>query len=58
MKDGREIAKVATDNYGDFKLDKLPEDSGAYTLEITYAGRRATREATLGESINLGDIRI
>ena len=58
MKDGREIAKVATDNYGDFKLDKLPENSGAYTLEITFAGRRATREATLGESINLGDIRI
>ena len=58
LKDGREIAKVATDNYGDFKLDKLPENSGAYTLEITFAGRRATREATLGESINLGDIRI
>ncbi len=58
MKDGVEIAKVATDNYGDFKLDKLPENSGAYTLEITHAGRRATREATLGESINFGDIRI
>ena len=58
MKDGREIAKVATDNYGDFKLDKLPDNSGAYTVEITYAGRRATRDATLGESTNLGEIRI
>ena len=58
MKDGNEIAKTTTDNYGDFKLDKLPEGSGAYTLDITYAGRRTTVEATLGESINLGAIRI
>ena len=56
MKDGREVGKVTTDNYGDFKLDKLPEGSGAYMLDITYAGRRVTREASLGESINLGEI--
>ena len=58
MKDGREVAKVATDNYGDFKLDRLPESSGNYTLDIVHAGRRVTREAFLGESINLGEIRI
>lgn len=58
MKGGNEIAKTTTDNYGDFKLDKLPEGSGAYTLDFTYAGRRTTVEATLGESINLGAIRI
>ncbi len=58
MKDGRELQKAATDNYGDFKLDRLPEGSGTYTLEITHAGRRVTRETTLGASVNLGEIRI
>ena len=58
MKDGKEIAKVTTDNYGDFKLDRLPEGSGAYSLDIVHAGRRVTRDAFLGESINLGEIRI
>ena len=58
MKDGREVAKATTDNYGDFKLDRLAEGSGDYTVEIVHAGRRATRNVTLGESINLGDIRI
>ena len=58
MKDGREIAIATTDNYGDFKLDKLPEGSGAYIVEVEYAGRRITRPAHLGESVNLGEIRI
>jgi Fe-S-cluster-containing dehydrogenase component len=58
MQDGREIAKVVTDTYGDFKLDQLPEGSSAYAIDIVHAGRRATRDVTLGESVNLGEIRI
>lgn len=58
MKDGNELAKVTTDNYGDFKLDRLPEGSGTYTVDITFAGRRAIREVGLGESVSLGEIRI
>ncbi len=58
MKDGNEVAKVVTDNYGDFKLDKLAEGSGIYTVDVVHAGRRVTRDVTLGESINLGEIRI
>ncbi len=58
MKDGNEIAKVSTDIYGDFKIDKLPEGSGSYTLDIVHDGRRVTRAVALGESVNLGEIRI
>ncbi len=58
MKDGNEIAKVSTDIFGDFKIDKLPEGSGSYTLDIVHDGRRVTRAVTLGESVNLGEIRI
>ncbi len=58
MRGGNEIAKVATDNYGDFKLDRLPEGSGEYTVDIVHAGRRATKSVSLGVSVNLGEIRI
>ena len=58
LKDGKEIASGSTDNYGDFKLDKLEPGSGAYTLEISHAGRTATAEARLGESVTLPEIRI
>jgi len=59
LKDGRAIAECASDNYGDFKFDKLDPESGAYTVEIEAAGR-ATKsvEARLGESVNLGEIRL
>jgi Fe-S-cluster-containing dehydrogenase component len=58
-KDGAKIAETVTDNYGDFKFDRLPENSGAYSIEISAAGRTAkTLAATLGASINLGEIRV
>jgi hypothetical protein len=59
MKDGRAVAETASDNYGDFKFDKLDESSGAYTIEIEAAGRaNKTVEAKLGDSVNLGEIRL
>jgi Fe-S-cluster-containing dehydrogenase component len=59
LKDGRSIAELASDNYGDFKFDRLDENSGRYTVEISAPGRaRKTVEATLGASVNLGEIRI
>ena len=58
LKGGREIATSATDNYGDFKFDKLDEDSGVYTVEVEAGGRKKTVEASLGASINLGEIRL
>jgi Fe-S-cluster-containing dehydrogenase component len=58
-KDGALVAEIFSDNYGDFKFDRLPENSGSYAVEIEAAGRPAkTIEATLGESVNLGEIRL
>jgi hypothetical protein len=58
-KDGRTVAETTSDNYGDFKLDKLDENSGRYTLEISAKGRaKKVVDATLGASINLGEIRL
>jgi NAD-dependent dihydropyrimidine dehydrogenase PreA subunit len=58
-KDGRTLAETTSDNYGDFKFDKLDEDSGRYIVEISAPGRPTrTVEAKLGASINLGEIRL
>jgi Fe-S-cluster-containing dehydrogenase component len=58
MKDGVPVATTNTDNYGDFKFDRLDEESGTYSIEIEGLGRTRTVEATLGKSRNLGEIRI
>ena len=58
-KGGTVVAETVTDNYGDFKFDKLDENSGRYLLEITARGRpKKTIETKLGASINLGEIRL
>ncbi|MPY68700.1 MAG: oxidoreductase [Alphaproteobacteria bacterium] len=58
-KDSAKQAEAVTDIYGDFKFDRLPEDSGAYTVEIEAQGHpKKTVEATLGESVYLGEIRL
>jgi Fe-S-cluster-containing dehydrogenase component len=57
-KDGKPVAETATDNYGDFKFDRLDENSGRYTVEVSASGRRKTLDATLGVSVNLGEIRL
>jgi Fe-S-cluster-containing dehydrogenase component len=58
VKDGSAVAVTTTDNYGDFKFDRLDESSGHYTLQIFAGGRTKTVEAELGDSINLGEIRL
>jgi Fe-S-cluster-containing dehydrogenase component len=59
IKDGRTLAETTSDNYGDFKFDRLDENSGSYTVEIAAAGRPVkTVTAVLGDSINLGEIRL
>ena len=55
---GKVVAEATTDNYGDFKFDKLKESSGAYVVEISKGGRKKSVDAKLGESINLGEIRL
>jgi hypothetical protein len=58
LKDGRLVAEASSDGYGDFKFDKLDEDSGKYVVEISANGRNRTVETRLGASINLGEIRL
>jgi Fe-S-cluster-containing dehydrogenase component len=58
LKDGAPVATTTTDNYGDFKFDRLNEGSGRYSVEISALGRSKSVEATLGESRNLGEIRL
>jgi Fe-S-cluster-containing dehydrogenase component len=58
LKDGALVAEMASDNYGDFKFDKLDEGSGKYMIEISAKGRTKTVEAQLGASVNLGEIKL
>jgi len=58
LKDGAPVAEMASDNYGDFKFDRLDEGSGKYTVEVSARGRSRTVEAQLGASVNLGEIRL
>ncbi len=58
LKNGASFGLTTTDNYGDFKFDRLDEDSGCYTVQIFLNGRSKTVEAVLGASINLGEIRM
>jgi Fe-S-cluster-containing dehydrogenase component len=52
------VAETTSDNYGDFRFDRLDEDSGSYQVEISKDGLRKTVEARLGVSVNLGEIRL
>jgi hypothetical protein len=59
LHNGQPIAQAQSDNYGDFKFDRLDEESGAYVVEIEARGRKKkTVEARLGASVNLGEIRL
>jgi Fe-S-cluster-containing dehydrogenase component len=56
-KDGQVISETTTDNYGDFRFDRLDEKSGSYSVEIvTRDGKRKEVEVVLGESVNLGEL--
>jgi Fe-S-cluster-containing dehydrogenase component len=58
IKDGQTVARATTDNYGDFKFDKLDENSGRYTIEVMGLGRTKMLDATLGASVFVGEIRL
>ena len=59
IKDGDTVAEAKSDNYGDFKFDRLEENSGGYTIKIASdGGQSVSIAAELGESISLGEIRL
>ncbi len=54
LKGGEEVAKTQTDAFGDFKIDRLDPDSGAYTVRIDADNfETKTADFELGESITL-----
>ncbi len=56
---GEIVAETETDGFGDFKIDRLDPDSGDYTVELSVDGMGVERrEVVLGESVNLGEIRL
>jgi hypothetical protein len=58
LKNGAVVAEATTDNYGDFKFDRLSENSGDYSVEVVFGKNERAVKARLGESINLGEIRL
>ena len=58
LKNGAVVAEATTDNYGDFKFDRLSENSGDYSVEVVFGKNKRAVKARLGESINLGEIRL
>jgi Fe-S-cluster-containing dehydrogenase component len=58
-KDGREVGRAVTDTFGEFKIDRLPPDSGGYRLEVRSAAGSFGGDFDLGaESRYLGVIRL
>lgn len=51
------IAEAVADAFGDFRFDKLPEDSGVYGVDLELDGRRSQRvDVELGKSKNIGTL--
>ena len=58
-KDGREAGRAVTDMFGEFKIERLPPDSGAYQLEIAGAAGRCDTAFDLGaDSRYLGVLKL
>ncbi|MBI4206154.1 MAG: oxidoreductase [Betaproteobacteria bacterium] len=58
-KGATEVAEQRTDNYGDFKFDRLEPDSGAYTIKIAHPDHGAKAvDVRLGESQYVGVIHL
>lgn len=55
--DGKKLAEAVTDNFGDFKIDNLPGNSGQYSLAIEQDGfKKTTVTVELTTSQNIGTV--
>lgn len=48
--EGAEVGRATTDAFGEFKIDKLEPNSGAYQLELSGKAGRASMQFELGDS--------
>jgi Fe-S-cluster-containing dehydrogenase component len=56
-KDGELLESLVTDNYGDFKFDRLCENSGKYAIKVELDGFLSKEiEVLLGTSVNVGTV--
>lgn len=56
-KGAKALETVKTNNYGDFKIDRLEENSGEYSLEIEYPGYKTQKvKVDLKNSISIGTV--
>lgn len=58
LRNGASVAETVTDNYGDFKFDRLAENSGAYVVEITHRAAKKRVDVKVDKSVSLGEIRM
>jgi Fe-S-cluster-containing dehydrogenase component len=58
LKNGICVGETMSDNYGDFKFDRLDEGSGCHVVEVSFKGRSRRIDVDLGMSTNLGEIRL
>jgi Fe-S-cluster-containing dehydrogenase component len=56
LKSGACVHETTSDNYGDFKFDRLEESSGHYVVEISANGSKKSIDVDLQVSVNLGEI--
>ena len=57
LKGSEKMGEAVTDNFGDFKFDRLEEESGKYTVEIVFKDYdKEALEVDLKTSISLGTI--
>ena len=57
-KNSQTINELQTDDFGDFKFDKLPANSGEYEIEIEYKSIKKSIKLNLNDSLFLGNIYI
>ena len=57
QKDGNVIDAAITDRFGDFKIDGIPENSGTFSVEITFGtSRKKQIDIDASTSVSLGTI--
>lgn len=58
-KEGKKLGETITDEFGDFKFDRLDENSGKYLVEIEYKGfEKRVLDVELAASTNLQTIEL
>lgn len=58
LQQGVPVAETKSDNYGDFKFDRLAENSGAYVVEITMGDIKKRVDVIVTKSVGMGEIRL